>query len=184
MALDTLAMLILSIVDLIVLSGKVFVPVYIVVASAYYSRKYLAKYNLSWIKSTALLTYASLFIIVAALNILPMVVFSGDATMGTYPAGFGPDSAELLVHYLLLTLRLAAIPVFLALLLLPLQVIGAIFFDWFAARFGIKNNYINLAAAVFVAVFLAWLAELFIAPFLIGGSLLTGIIFLIFFGLG
>ncbi len=184
MVFDFATMLILSIADLVVLSGKVFIPVYLVVALAYYSRKYLEKYGLSWIKSTVLLTYAALFILVAALNLLPMLAFSEEATIGTYPAGFGLDSGELLARYLLLALRIAVIPVFLTLLLLPLQLVSAFFFDWFGERFGIGNSYINLAAAVFAAVFLAWVVELFIAPILIGGSLLTGTIFLIFFGLG
>lgn len=175
--------LIFSLQGLLQGSAITALPVFILaIIGAALRRKLAGRFRLSWLNSAFLATYILVLIIAFALYFTPLVASLGQGY--EVPLPFQEPLGFQALVLLAVPLRLALVCIALALLLMPLELIGSLVSDSLNQRFPKINYYLNSLASVFVAVFIAALLALWLLPEVFGIDAITGVLYLLFYGTG
>lgn len=164
--------------DLLRLSVIFSIPAFVLVFLASRVRFWAAKrFHLSWIRSTAVVSFAFVLCLVVLVYFFPIALLVPSALQSDVPPEFAETPLAYLMLFVLAFIRLVLSAAVITLLLFPVIFVGSFLFDWLSSktRFGFV---IKLYLAVLACTVLSWYFLLFIAPFV-----LPGIIYLVFFGL-
>jgi hypothetical protein len=142
----------------------------------------MKKYKFSWLSAAALTSYVFTAIIVFAIYFTPVLQSLGQSTMGEVPEMFQPSAQEIAGQILGVPARLLIVSLFVALLLMPLEFVGSFIYDSLGKKYPKLNHYIRAFAAVFCATLFAWFLILFVFQMILGIDLITGLLYLIFYG--
>ncbi len=160
-------------------------PVFVAVALlALVRSKIAARYSLSWIKSTALVTFVAIAVLVFLANYVPMLASLGEQSLGAVPAQLADNQESALLRAVMQPLRMIFVALALTLLLLPLGLIGDFIYAALNERWKGMNRYVWMFASVFLTVLVAMLFALIILPRAFGIDVITGVIYFVFVGTG
>ena len=175
--------LLFSAIDLLKGSLVFSLPVFVVVLIAVFFGKFLMKkYKFNWLSAAGLTTYVFTAIILFIIYFTPILQSLGQTTIGTVPDMFQPTPQEIVGQILGVPARLLIVSLFVALLLLPLEFVGSYVYDFLSKKYSKLNHYVRAFAAVFAATLFAWFLILFIFQLVFGIDLITGLLYLIFYG--
>ncbi len=163
------------------LKGVLFfsIPVFFFVLIALIARRLISKrFNLSWLKSTAIVTFVMLLCLVCAVYAFPLIEAFSVPDYENIPPEFQEPLADQVLFFFSEILRLVLASAIISLLLFPLILAGSFVFDWISGKTKLPFV-IRLFGAVFVSTAIASYFLFFVFPFA-----LPGILFMIFFGLG
>jgi hypothetical protein len=145
------------------------IPVFLVVFLSSFLHSWLAKkYNFSWLKSTMVTSYLTIFILIMVLYSVPAFLGFQESDQGTIPLSFQLSTIDWLVFIALIVLRNAAISLLFTLFILPLEFLSSMVFDYLKEKTKI-NKWLGVFAAVFSACLAASIILLFLFPWVIGG---------------
>lgn len=183
MPLDPVSDVLLSLLGLLQGSVLTTAPVFAVtLAAAALRKKLAARFGLSWIKSSFIVTYLTVLVISALLYFSPLVASLGE---GIYvPAPFQNELWVSALSALAVPLRLVLVCLAFAVLLLPLELIGSLVFDASKQRWPKINYYLNVLISVFVTVVIAALLAIWLLPAVFGIDVITGVLYMLFYGTG
>jgi len=176
MALDFLALVFSSFVDLLRGSFVASIPIFIaVLIGLWLKEKIKKKYRLSWVKSVFAATYILSFILIAAMNLVPWLLALGEQTIGTPPPDLSGTILDSVIFAAATIFLLFAKALAVSLIILPLCFIGAFVSEAIEKRFK-RHSIARIYAAAFIMSVFVSVLLLFVFPWALGG-----IIYLVLF---
>lgn len=183
MPLNFLLKLVFSIIDLLKGSIIFSIPAFVfTVAGVFIGKELMNRYKLSWLLAALLSTFAITAVLVFIIYFTPVLSALGQDTIGEIPAGLAPTVNETVASAILIPLRLLFVSFLIALLFLPLEIIGSFIFEWLSSRYKKMNFYVRLYASVLSTVFISIAIILFALYGVLGINIIAGVLYLIFYG--
>lgn len=178
MAENVLMLVFNSIIDLLKISLPASIVAFAFVFVAVIARKQLAqKYKWSWVKSSFITTYFFLFALTVSLYLAPILDVVFVPSTSGIPPELAPTLSEIILPPIAQFLRLLVVALILAFILMPLEFVGLYLFEKISEK--LKAGFsVRLFLTVFLATVFSFAITLFLMPWV-----LTGIIYLIYFGL-
>ncbi len=171
MAYDLLADVVLSVFDFIRGAFLLSVPVFLLFLLGYFfSRKFLEKFNLSWIKKTFLSIFFVFVLLLLVFFVWPVIDAFLSVNLGVIPPEFRMTLWELFYLVFSVLIKLIVSALVFSVFVLPLAFVGAFAFDALSKKF-LWNKYVNLFLACFAATALGLFIVLFLMPWVISGAL-------------
>lgn len=176
MAQNTVLDILFGLIELVKGAFLLSIPVFVFVFIAIFVRRALAKkYKWNWFKSSIITTYFLVFSLVFVLYALPILQVLTIPGQIVFPE-FQPTILEQFVPLVIQFARLLIVALLLTFLLMPIEFVGLFLFEKISEK--TKHAFsVRLFATVFITMAVVSIVFLFIAPWIV-----TGILYLIFFG--
>jgi len=159
-------------VQVLVLSVPVFL---LALFSGMISSRLSKKFRLNWLQSTVVSTYLVVFLLIFFLYLFPVFSAAPEVLAGTPPEGLRLSPVELAFRWIVIFAGLLFKALVFSVLLLPLEFVAALVFDYSAKRIS-KTAWFNVFVSVYATTLFGFLVLLF------NPWLAQGLIFLLYWG--
>ncbi|HIH16758.1 MAG TPA: hypothetical protein HA252_05105 [Candidatus Diapherotrites archaeon] len=179
MALELVPLVVNTVFDLLRLSALTVLPAFVLALLTNALRKRLAAgFQWTWLKSALVALFLVAFALINLVYWPDWLSTLGKATYGEIPPEFRPTLPETVFGYVMVEARLLFVALVLALLALPLAFTALYWKEHCQRKWGLRG-WLSTLAGLYCTLFLAWAVVLLVFPWSI-----TGILYLVYFGLG
>lgn len=130
-----------------------------------------------WVVSTLLATFVISWLVFLAAYFYPVLIASQEQGLGLLPSTIAPSAGTVLSSFGYGLLKVTMVAGIVALLVLPLQFVGAYIHSRVDKKLGKANGLVKLLAATYLTTVIASALVLFVVP-----QAVTGILFMLYYG--
>ncbi len=179
MALDLIASVLFSIIDILKGALVVSLPVFFIVLFAQFLRKKISEEtNWSWTISAFATTFLVLYFLIAIAYFYPFLVASQEMPIKEIPEMFAPEIGSVFSAFIFGAIRSGFAALIASILIMPAEFVGLFIFEAVFEKKEKKQKWMKTAVAVYSTTLLCSVVLIFVIP-----EALTGFIYLLYFGL-